>query len=88
MVDFTGDEQAFENLEASVAALKDKLYTCEVKKESYVPGISRKNEGFMTSGQVQYVCRAGNFRKKGLPYKGTLKVLSVMAMNICGRIFV
>ncbi|MCR2049708.1 insulinase family protein [Acetatifactor muris] len=78
MVDFTGDEQAFENLEASVAALKDKLYTCEVKQESYVPGISRKNEGFMTSGQVQYVCRAGNFRKKGLPYKGTLKVLSVM----------
>lgn len=32
----------------------------------------------MTSGQVLYVCRAGNFKKKGLPYKGTLSVLRVM----------
>lgn len=32
----------------------------------------------MTSGQVQYVCRAGNFRKKGLPYTGALKVLKVL----------
>ena len=24
----------------------------------------KKNEGFMTSGQVQYVAQAGNFRKK------------------------
>ncbi len=78
LVDFTGDDKAFESLEASVAKLKEKLYTCEVKKEKYVPEISRKNEGFMTPGQVQYVCRAGNFLKKGLPYKGALKVLSVM----------
>lgn len=78
MVDFTGDEKAFESLESSVAKLKEKLYTCEVKKEKYVPEVSRKNEGFMTPGQVQYVCRAGNFLKKGLPYKGALKVLSVM----------
>ena len=40
--------------------------------------VSRKNEGFMTPGQVQYVCRAGNFRRKGLPYKGTLRILKVM----------
>ena len=26
----------------------------------------------MTAGQVQYVCRAGNFLNKGLPYKGAL----------------
>ena len=78
LVDFTGDEKAFEALESSVAALTEKLYTCEVKKERYIPDVSRKNEGFMTSGQVQYVCRAGNFLKKGLPYKGALKVLSVM----------
>ena len=38
----------------------------------------RKNEGFTTSGQVDYVCRAGNFLKKGLPYTGALTVLRVM----------
>ena len=78
MVDFTGDEEAFKSLEAPVAALKSKLYTCEVKKESFVPEVSKKNEGFMTPGQVQYVCRAGNFKKNGLEYTGALQVLQVM----------
>lgn len=32
----------------------------------------------MTAGQIQYVCRAGNFIQKGLPYTGALKVLKVM----------
>ena len=78
LIDFTGDEKAFESLEPAVAKRKEKLYTCEVKKEKYVPEVSKKNEGFMTPGQVQYVCRAGNFMKKGLPYRGALKVLNVM----------
>lgn len=78
MVDFVGEEQAAEKLAAPVEAFKQKLYTCEVEKAHYIPEISKKNEGFMTSGQVQYVCRAGNFKKKGLPYKGALKVLKVM----------
>ncbi len=78
MVDFTGDGHAFESLEAGLDALKGKLYTCSVETGRHVPETARKNEGFMTSGQVQYVCRAGNFLKKGLPYRGTLKVLNVM----------
>ena len=78
MVDFVGEEVAAEKLTAPVETLKEKLYTCPVEKAHYVPGVEKKNEGLMTSGQVQYVCRAGNFRRKGLPYKGTLKVLKVM----------
>lgn len=78
MIDFTGEEKALEMLEAPAAALKQKLYRCEVKKEAYAPALVKKNEGFMNSGQVLYVCRAGNFLKKGLPYKGTLNVLRVM----------
>lgn len=79
MVDFVGERQALQSLAEPVAELKKKLYTCQVKKEAYVPEVSRKkNEGFMTSGQVQYVCRAGNFRRKGLPYRGALRVLKVI----------
>ena len=78
MVDFVGEEKALENLNTPIEQIKAALYTCPVKKEHFVPELSKKNEGFMTSGQVQYVCRAGNFRKKGLPYKGTLRVLKVM----------
>ncbi len=78
LVDFTGDRKVFEGLEPSIAALKEHLFTCEVERENYVPPVSKKNEGLMTAGQVQYVCRAGNFRKKGLSYTGALNVLGVM----------
>ncbi len=78
MVDFVGEESAVEKLTAPVEEFKAALYTCPVEKASYKPVPERKNEGFMTAGQIQYVCRAGNYRKKGLPYTGTLKVMKVM----------
>ncbi|MCD8105640.1 MAG: insulinase family protein [Lachnospiraceae bacterium] len=43
---------------------------------AFVP--DKKNEGFTTPGQVQYVARAGNFRRAGLPYTGALKILKVL----------
>ena len=78
MVDFVGDREVLKTLKEPVAELKSKLYTCPVTKEAFVPKPEKRNEGFKTSGQVQYVCRAGNFRRKGLPYKGALKALKVM----------
>ncbi|MCM1090587.1 MAG: insulinase family protein [Butyrivibrio sp.] len=78
MVDFVGDEPEELGLAAAVERFKSKLYTCPVEKETYRPTPVRGNEGFMTAGQIQYVCRAGNFVRKGLPYTGALKVLKVM----------
>ena len=78
MVDFVGEEQAVCKLEEPVTAFKKRLYTCQVEREAYIPEVRKKNEGFMTSGQVQYVCRAGNFRRKGLSYQGALRVLKVI----------
>ena len=78
MVDFVGEKSALESLEKPVKQMVEKLYTMPVEKVVWHPAVERKNEGFMTSAQVQYVCRAGNFRKKGLPYRGDLKVLKVM----------
>lgn len=78
MVDYVGTKESLDLVKPPVEALQKQLYTCEVEQASFTPQLVRRNEGFMTSGQVQYVCRAGNFRKKGLPYKGTLRVLKVM----------
>ena len=78
MVDFIGASDRLPVLEACVRDLKKALYTCDVKKEHFVVTPQKKNEGFMTSGQVQYVCRAGNFINNGLPYTGALRVLKVM----------
>lgn len=78
MIDFIGDEEELFKLEKEIAPLKAKLYTEQVEsgKQVLVPTV--KNEGFTSSGQVDYVCRAGNFRKKGLDYTGALVVLRVM----------
>lgn len=78
LVDYTGTKEGMDGIEEQVEALKKELFTDPVEETSFVPELSVKNEGFMTAGQVQYVCRAGNFIKKGLPYTGALKVLKVM----------
>ncbi len=78
MVDYTADEKGYEGIEEAVIGFREKLFTEPVKKERYQPVLEKKNEGYLTSSQVQYVCRAGNFVQKGLSYTGALKVLKVM----------
>ena len=78
LVDYVGDSEGWEKTAAAAERLAKSLYTCPVEAGEYRPVPERKQEGFMTAGQVLYVCRAGNFRKKGLPYRGTLRFLKVM----------
>ncbi len=78
MVDYTAEQAGLEGVEALVSDFKAKLYTDSVSGEGFDPKPERKNEGFMTSAQIQYVCRAGNFEKKGLKYTGALRVLRVL----------
>lgn len=78
LVDYTGTKEGCAGLDEAVAGLKADLFTQEISRETFTPALWKKNEAFMTAGQVQYVCRAGNFIDKGLPYTGALKVLKVM----------
>lgn len=78
LVDVTGNEEALNGLAEKIGELKEELFTEEVGGMPFAPVMTKKNEGFMTAGQIQYVCRAGNFIQKGLPYTGALKVLKVM----------
>ncbi len=77
-VDFTGEKEGLDALEDSLHHLCGRLYDEPVTKAHYEPKLLEAGEGLMTSGQVQYVCRAGDFRKKGLPYTGALRVLRVL----------
>lgn len=77
-VDYTAQDEGNQGLTEAVGRLKAALHTEPVKKENYKPHTEKKNEGFMSSAQIQYVCRAGNFIKKGHPYTGALKVLKVI----------
>lgn len=78
MVDYTAERGGLAGVETLIGNLKAKLYTEPVEGKPYVPEPQKKNEGLMSSAQIQYVCRAGNFAKKGLSYTGALRVLKVV----------
>ncbi len=78
LVDYTASEKEYAGIPEKVEDFAKELYTTEVKKESFTLKCEKLNEGFQTAGQVQYVCRAGNFASKGLKYDGSLRVLKVM----------
>lgn len=79
MVDFTADEEGLERIVGLVPTFKNKLFTEEIRKEKFAIRLEKKNEGFSTSAQIQYVGRAGNFyTKRNLPYTGALRVLKVI----------
>lgn len=78
MVDYTAQQEGLAGIEELIASFKAKLYTDPIDTKGYEPSPVKKNEGLMSSAQIQYVCRAGNFAKKGLTYTGALKVLRVM----------
>ena len=78
LVDYTAAKEGYPGLEEAVSELKKHLFTDQIKEAEGKIEPVKKNEAFMTAGQVQYVCRAGNFMKKGLPYTGALKVLKIM----------
>jgi Zn-dependent M16 (insulinase) family peptidase len=40
--------------------------------------VIKKNEGILTSGKVQYVAKAGNFKRHGYAYTGSLSVLETI----------
>ena len=68
MVSYTADEEGYAYLEKEVEQLKGVLYTSAVKTGATKTQFEVKNEGFKTSGQVQYVAVAGNFAEAGFVY--------------------
>lgn len=79
MIDFTADETGYQAFEKAACNVTDRLYKVPVEKEKFKVTIEKKNEGFCTSGQIQYVGQAGNFSKKHeYPYTATLRILKVI----------
>ncbi|WP_075719859.1 insulinase family protein [Roseburia sp. 499] len=65
-------------LETEVLKVKEilKEKNLDVKEEPLQ--LEKKNEGFLDASQVQYVSRAGNFKKAGYEYTGALRILKVL----------
>jgi len=77
-VDYTGTKEGLHEIIPLISPCRDQLFNGPIEKERLIIEPKAYNEGFKTSGQVQYVCRCGNFKEKGLPYHGALRVLKVM----------
>lgn len=77
MVSYTGEAESLEAAKALCKDLKAGLSTGTEELHPTPVSCAKKNEGFLTSGQVQYVARTGNFKKAGLSYTGALEILKV-----------
>lgn len=77
-ISYTGAEQEFERIQASLTTLVKKLPKGEGigTKESFE--IRKTKEAFTDSSQIQYVARVGNFLQKGYEYHGALRVLRII----------
>ena len=78
MVDYTASEKEYEGVPEKALKFASALHTEDCEKSGFTLTCEKKNEGFQTAGQVQFVCMAGNFASKGLKYDGSLRVLKVM----------
>lgn len=77
-VSFTADEKGYGEMKQSLKLLIDALPETGGERFDFVCGKNNKNEGFMTSSQVNYVARCGSFAESGLPYTGALRTLKVI----------
>ena len=87
--DCTADESAMDGAGAEIARFLDAisvnteknrrnlLQMNEKEQAPFRAALVKGSEAFETAGGIQFVCRAGNFRKNGLPYNGALRVLRI-----------
>nr|MBQ8252223.1 insulinase family protein [Lachnospiraceae bacterium] len=76
--DYTGSKEGLELFAGSAENFADQLSGQNNAGEPFAVKLSKKQEGLCTSAGIQYVCRAGNFGRKGLEYSGALRVLRVL----------
>ncbi|MBO5551001.1 MAG: insulinase family protein, partial [Lachnospiraceae bacterium] len=78
MLDITGSKEMTGRFAPLAEEFAGKLSGEASKGPDFEFKFNKKNEGFRTASQVQFVSKAGNFRAHGLPYRGELKVLRVI----------
>ncbi len=78
LVSTTGNATAFSQVEEFIPAFAAEMYH-EAGEDISLKDIALqpKKEGFKDASQVQYVCRAGNFKQAGFSYTGALNILRV-----------
>ena len=77
-VSVTSDGEGLEQMKEPLGQFINKLPHADSEKKENSLILEKKNEGFMTTGQVQYVARVGNFKRAGFDYTGVLRIVKVL----------
>lgn len=78
MVSCTSETEGLEHLKQNLGEFKAALYKEKLEDADYTFDKKQENEGFKTSSKVQYVARAGSYKKAGLEYTGALRILKTI----------
>lgn len=78
LADITAEDSVTDEFISLTNDFAQKLGDVHEEKQERKLNFTGKNEGFKTSGKVQYVAKAGNYIDENHPYKGTLKILRVI----------
>lgn len=76
-VSLTSDKEGLKKTQAVLKGFVEHLPAAAGAAHEICLKLEKKNEGFMTPSQVQYVARTGNFSKGG-SYTGVLRILKVL----------
>ena len=77
-ISYTHKEAPGEELKKAIAGFLGTLSDEAMGDKASLPVPEKKNEGFTTAGQVQFVATAWDFKENGLPYTGALNVLQII----------
>ncbi len=78
LYDYTGSEEGLKVFAQEAEVFTARLDSGDNAGQPFEAQLLGKQEGFCTSAGIQYVCRAGDYRKAGLDYSGALRVLRVL----------
>ena len=82
MIAITGEKEEFDALEKNINIVIDDLKDEKYEKQQYEFKEEQKNEGLLTSSNVQYVAKGYNLKKLGYKYSGKLIVLkTIMSLD-------
>ena len=78
LVSYTADAEGFSGLEKPLSHFVDGLERNDGPVLQRNFNLVKRNEGFKTSSQVNYVARCGSFGDAGYQYNGALRILKII----------
>ncbi len=78
IVSYTADDKGYELVGGLVEELVNTLKSDELPKVSRKLELKKTRLALKTSGQVNFVCRVGDYSKAGVEYTGAMRILASM----------